>query len=71
MKPTPGRIAKPKRWLSVFATIVGVNLEMNGPAPPGNNVSFCGTPPPHLANAHAARGGSPIRYFIPSTHASC
>ncbi|KAF8602392.1 SEC7-like protein [Ceratobasidium sp. AG-I] len=38
IKPTvgPGRVAKPKRWLNVFASIVGTNLELNGPAP-GNN----------------------------------
>ncbi|KAB5594546.1 PH and Sec7 domain containing protein [Ceratobasidium theobromae] len=37
MKPTPGRIAKPKRWLSVIATVRSSNFDMNGPTPPGNN----------------------------------
>ncbi|CAE6452228.1 unnamed protein product [Rhizoctonia solani] len=37
MKPTAGRIAKPKRWLSVIATVRSSIFDMTGPAPPGNN----------------------------------
>ncbi|KAF8713731.1 Pleckstrin homology domain, partial [Rhizoctonia solani] len=37
MKPTAGRIAKPKRWLSVIATVRNSIFDMSGPAPPGNS----------------------------------
>ncbi|KAJ1302688.1 hypothetical protein OPQ81_003004 [Rhizoctonia solani] len=37
MKPTAGRIAKPKRWLSVIANVRSSIFDMTGPAPPGSN----------------------------------
>ncbi|CAE6514921.1 unnamed protein product [Rhizoctonia solani] len=37
MKPTAGRIAKPKRWLSVIATVRSSIFDMTGPTPPGSN----------------------------------
>ncbi|KAG8743106.1 hypothetical protein FRC12_015153 [Ceratobasidium sp. 428] len=39
MKPTPGRIAKPKRWLSVLATVRNSILDMSTPLPPGANMA--------------------------------
>ncbi|KAH7338875.1 hypothetical protein B0J17DRAFT_717311 [Rhizoctonia solani] len=39
MKPTAGRIAKPKRWSSVIATVRSSNFDMTGPPPPGNNTA--------------------------------
>ncbi|QRW09145.1 Sec7 guanine nucleotide exchange factor [Ceratobasidium sp. AG-Ba] len=37
MKPTTGRISKPKRWVSVIATARNSLFDMNGPPPPGTN----------------------------------
>ncbi|KAG9123534.1 hypothetical protein FRC07_014821 [Ceratobasidium sp. 392] len=39
MKPTSGRIAKPKRWLSVLATVRNSILDMSSPLPPGANAA--------------------------------
>ncbi|CAE7208261.1 unnamed protein product [Rhizoctonia solani] len=39
MKPTAGRIAKPKRWLSVVANVRSSIFDMTSPTPPGNNAA--------------------------------
>ncbi|KAG8742534.1 hypothetical protein FRC10_001301 [Ceratobasidium sp. 414] len=39
MKPTPGRIAKPKRWLSVLATVRNSILDMTSPLPAGSTAA--------------------------------
>ncbi|KAG8721049.1 hypothetical protein FRC08_016169 [Ceratobasidium sp. 394] len=40
MKPTPGRIAKPKRWLSVVAAVRNSTLDMTTPLPPGSTMAI-------------------------------
>ncbi|KAF8753881.1 Pleckstrin homology domain [Rhizoctonia solani] len=37
MKPTTGRIAKPKRWLTIIATVRDSIFDMSGPVTPGNS----------------------------------
>ncbi|CUA67455.1 PH and SEC7 domain-containing protein C11E3,11c [Schizosaccharomyces pombe 972h-] [Rhizoctonia solani] len=39
MKPTAGRIAKPKRWVSVVANVRSSIFDMNSPTPPGSNTA--------------------------------
>ncbi|KDN49031.1 hypothetical protein RSAG8_02384, partial [Rhizoctonia solani AG-8 WAC10335] len=39
MKPTAGRIAKPKRWLSVVATVRSSIFDMTSPTPPGSTAA--------------------------------
>ncbi|CAE6504931.1 unnamed protein product [Rhizoctonia solani] len=69
MKSTAAKIASPKRWLNVIATVRSSNFDMSIPTPPGSNAA-AGRPLEALSLLHAlavevpALKGAKVRSFV-------